>query len=234
MRKKRLPILDLVFISVFALLFWKPFVFNVSTSFSVAIPMEKNSFGIDVSHHQGKINWDTLLNNQSVRPTIDFVFLKATEGLDHRDKQYNYNSNELRKKDIPIGAYHFFLPLKSSRLQAKNFISTVRFEDIELPPVIDIEQHGSSKEALKDSVKVWLDLIEDNSGMRPLIYCSWSFYKKYFENDFSDYKFWVARYSNTVKLKEHPNILYWQFTDQADLPFHTSKIDLNVSSVKFD
>ncbi len=234
MRKKRLPILDLVFITIFVLLIWKPFVFNVSTSFSVAIPMNNNSFGIDVSHHQGEIDWDTLFSDQSVSPAIEFVFLKATEGLDHKDEKYSYNVNELKKLEIPIGAYHFFLPLKSSRLQAKNFISTVRFEDIELPPVLDVEQEGSSKQALKDSVKVWLDKIEEHSGMRPLIYCSWSFYKRYFESDFINYKFWIARYSSIVNFEDHPNILYWQFTDQADLPFHRSKIDLNVSSIKFN
>ncbi len=234
MRKKRLPILDLVFITIFALLYWKPFVFNVSSSFSVAIPMNNNSFGIDVSHHQGKINWDLLLSNQSVSPAIEFVFLKATEGLSYKDKKYNYNINALKKVEIPVGAYHFFHPLKSSRLQASNFISAVRFEDLELPPVLDVEQEGSSKHALKDSVQVWLDIIESQSGMRPIIYCSWSFFKKYFESDYINYKFWIARYSKTVNFENHPNILYWQFTDQADLPFHKSKIDLNVSSIKFN
>ena len=234
MRKKRLPLLDLVFIVLFALLYWKPFVFNVSTAFSVAIPLEKNSFGIDVSHHQGEIDWDTLLTSEEVSPSINFVFTKATEGLEHLDDQYKRNISALRKYDVPVGAYHFFLPSKNSTRQAEHFISTVESDDLSLPPVLDVEQHGTSANALKDSVKVFLDLIEYHSGKRPIIYCSWSFYKKYFDNDFSDYKFWVARYSDQINFKKDPKILYWQFTDKAELPFHNSKIDLNVSTVKFN
>lgn len=234
MRKRRIPIVDLVFVIIFTLLYWKPFLFNISTSFSVAIPMEKKSFGIDVSHHQGEINWDTLLSSKEISPTIDFVFVKATEGLEHIDKNYKLNTEALNKYNIPVGAYHFFIPSKNSTQQVKHFISAIKSDELSLPPVLDVEHHGKSTIALQDSVQVFLDLTEDLTGKRPIIYCSWNFYEKYFHQDFNDYKFWVARYSNSISFKDYPNILYWQFTDKADLPFHKSKIDLNVSSVRID
>jgi lysozyme len=234
MRKKRTYILDLFLLFVLGLLWWKPFVFNISSSFQVAIPLEKNSFGIDVSHHQGKVNWDTLINNKNITPSIDFVFIKATEGLNHVDNELKYNINSLKNKKIPFGTYHFFLPEKSSIKQSNHFVKYGQLDKTNLPPVLDVEVISNTHEALTDSVKTWLTSVEKHSGKRPIIYCSWSFYKEYFSTDFEMYKFWIARYSNSIHFNDHPNILYWQFTDIGKLPIHNTDIDLNVSPIEFN
>lgn len=234
MRKKRIPIIDLIFLIILGLLYWKPFVFNVSTVFDIAIPLDKQSFGIDVSHHQGTIDWDTLITNNQIVPKIDFVFVKSTEGINHVDSQLELNSKALQRLKVPFGAYHFFRSEKSSIAQSKHFLNQSPLKKTSLPPVLDVEVESTSAQALKDSVKVWLHQVELHSGKRPIIYCSWSYFKTFFQNDFSDYKFWIARYSSTVDFENYPEIIYWQFTDQAQLPYHQSTIDLNVSPVKFD
>lgn len=210
------------------------FVFNVSTVFDIAIPLDKQSFGIDVSHHQGTIKWDTLINNSEIVPDIDFVFIKSTEGIEHVDKQLQLNSEALQNLKVPFGVYHFFRPRKSSIAQSRHFLNQSPLQKTSLPPVLDVEVESTSAQALKDSVKVWLNQIELHSGKRPIIYCSWSYYKTYFRNEFSEYKFWIARYSSTVSFEDYPDIIYWQFTDQAQLPYHQTAIDLNVSPIKFD
>tara|TARA_B100000508_G_scaffold141093_1_gene146651 strand:+ start:175531 stop:176232 length:702 start_codon:yes stop_codon:yes gene_type:complete len=233
MIKRKRSIIDLVLVAIFALLYWKPFVFNVSEAFDISIPLKRNGFGIDVSHHQGEINWDTILHNNNIKPNIDFVFIKASEGLNYIDPQFELNASRLIENNVPTGAYHFFQPKKASVKQAVHFINTLNKHKLTLPPVLDVEVEGNSKDQLLDSVDVWLNHVETKTGRRPIIYCSWSFYKNYF-SDHSDYKFWIARYSSSIDFERDKKIIYWQFSEKAQLPFHNSKVDVNVSSIKFN
>ena len=59
--------------------------------------------GIDVSSHQGKINWKEVYSSK-----INFAFIKATEGETFVDKRFKYNFSNAKKNNIIVGAYHFF------------------------------------------------------------------------------------------------------------------------------
>src|SRR3990172_4519727 len=90
--------------------------------------------GIDVSNHQGVIDWP------KVRASgIAFAYIKATEGGDFRDKSFERNWQDSAKAGMPRGAYHFFTACKSGAEQAGNFIAAVPRESGSLPPVIDVE-----------------------------------------------------------------------------------------------
>ena len=59
--------------------------------------------GIDVSHHNGEINWKTM----SQDPCVQYVYIKATEGEKYVDAKYYRNVNEAQKYGILVGAYHY-------------------------------------------------------------------------------------------------------------------------------
>ncbi len=46
-------------------------------------------FGLDISHHQGEIDWDKLSEQN-----IDFIYIKATEGDDWVDNRFKINWNQ--------------------------------------------------------------------------------------------------------------------------------------------
>src|SRR5690348_13539944 len=94
--------------------------------------------GIDVSHHQGPIDWPRV-----ARSGISFAFLKATEGGTHVDENFRENFEEARAAGVAVGAYHFFTFCKSGAEQAANFIAAVPHEAKTLPPVVDIEFGGN-------------------------------------------------------------------------------------------
>lgn len=52
---------------------------------------DQESFGIDVSHHNEKINWEQV-------PDVDFVYIKATEGATYVDPMYQQNINGARAR----------------------------------------------------------------------------------------------------------------------------------------
>src|ERR687883_942901 len=58
--------------------------------------------GIDVSRHQGRIDWASV----SAAGT-QFAFIKATEGGDHMDERFLENWQGAKAAGIPRAAYHF-------------------------------------------------------------------------------------------------------------------------------
>lgn len=231
--KKSVITIHLILLIVFGLILWSSLQFKSSEDFNYAIPKNYLGFGIDVSHHQGKIDWDTLFV-QTLSPAINFVYVKATEGKDHIDREWEYNRTALLRKEIKHGAYHFFRPGTDPIEQVNHFLKHYKPQVADLAPVLDVEIEGISDQVLIQNVMIFLTELENRTGKRPIIYTSYHFYKTKFQNHFEKYKFWIAAYSEPFLLPKDERILYWQFTDQGDLPFHKGvKVDLNVSRVDF-
>lgn len=73
--------------------------------------------GVDVSHHQGSINWT------AVRSTgVAFAFIKATEGATHQDRLFAANWRDAMSAGLSRGAYHFFTFCTPGAPQASDFI----------------------------------------------------------------------------------------------------------------
>ncbi|RYZ15472.1 MAG: hypothetical protein EOO16_27345, partial [Chitinophagaceae bacterium] len=113
--------------------------------FGIDMPTQYSIHGIDVSRYQQQIAWSAVgaMDIDGIR--IGFAFIKATEGVSNVDPSFKRNWRESKKAAIVRGAYHFFLPSKSGRLQAEHFIRTVPLQSGDLPPVVDIENAGGVK-----------------------------------------------------------------------------------------
>lgn len=183
--------------------------------------------GIDVSRYQQEVNWDTVAAQQ-----IDFAFIKATEGQELVDICFDHNWQELKRVDIKRGAYHFFHPTLPPQIQANNFISTVSMDFGDLPPVLDFEvTNGVPKKEIIQHLQTWLDLVEKNYKIRPIIYTNQKLYFKYILNHFSDYPIWVARYNSASPVMLTQNgWKFWQYGNQGHVKGIEGFVDLNVFS----
>ncbi len=166
--------------------------------------------GIDVSHYQGRIDWEEVATDK----TISFVYIKATEGANLVDEFYLRNLYGAKRVGIPAGAYHFFSPSVSALVQLENFRSVVDPRQQDLIPVVDVEKRGkASLVQFQRSLKAFLDGVEHMFGVKPIIYTGVNFYAKYLEGKFTGYKFMVARYADEFPgLSEDVPIVLWQFT----------------------
>ena len=167
--------------------------------------------GIDISKHQGTINWEELKKNSKIK----FIYIKATEGSDFVDPRYHENIRSARKHGFKVGCYHFLSTRSAATTMFYNFIRTAKREDQDLLPIIDVERLSPwSAQQLRDSIKVFADLIEDYYGCKPLIYTSEKFFTSHLGRAFADYPLFIAKYSNN-----QPNIGYkwilWQFADNG-------------------
>ncbi|MCB0704817.1 MAG: glycoside hydrolase family 25 protein [Saprospiraceae bacterium] len=181
--------------------------------------------GIDVSHHQSRIAWDSIQAAQ-----IHFAFVKATEGGDWRDSLFCYNWEEMEHAKLIRGAYHFYRPARSPHLQAINFLEQVHLEVGDLPPVLDVEiTDGVSKEALIAGIKIWLLEMELHFNVKPIIYTNLKFYYQYLAGQFEDYPIWIARYrEREPKLAAGKDWDFWQYGNRGRLAGINGDVDFNV------
>ncbi len=206
---------------------WKPC--SGMKGYGVCLPCNYDVHGIDISHYQGDIEWQQLAYNKTARFPIHFVFMKATEGGDLGDPTFAHNFAEARRYGFIRGAYHYFIPQTDPVKQAEFFIRTAPLEAGDLPPVLDVETTGKKKPAeLKRLVKVWLDKVEAHYGVKPILYTSYKFKKRYLNDSiFNTYPYWIAHYYvDSVRYEGKWN--FWQHTDAGTVPGIPKQVDLNV------
>lgn len=201
--------------------------------FKQEVPVGFPSLGLDISHHQGKIDWELLFNKEQYDTLIHFVYCKSTEGSTHVDREWSNNRKYLNDLGLPNGAYHFFSPTEDPEAQAKHFLSHWKKRDIDLPPVLDVELEAKNDSTLIQHMNIWLHLVESRTGMRPIIYTPLNFYEKKFQQHFLDYRFWLAAYSRKPDCIADKRVIHWQFSDKGEIPGTKEKVDLSVSKVRF-
>jgi len=128
--------------------------------------------GIDVSSYQKDIDWSATAKDKNIK----FVYVKATEGATYVSRHYVRNIENARRHGVKVGSYHFLRTGSSIRAQFEKFKSVVKPEDQDLVPLVDVEVHQPwTDQQLRDSVKLFCDLIEDYYGCRPMIYTGANF-----------------------------------------------------------
>ncbi|QRR03829.1 glycoside hydrolase family 25 protein [Dyadobacter sandarakinus] len=201
------------------------------SEFGIKLPLRYAIHGIDVSHHNAKINWEKLKKARHGNVKIDFVYIKATEGATHLDRQFERNWREARRVGMKRGAYHFYNPRVMSDRQVQNFIGQVRIEPGDLPPVLDLETNANKPDdIIIKGVRNWLMQIEQHYGMRPIIYVNEHYYKKYIAGNFDDYPLWLAGYSRTHlnDLAADAQVLFWQHSEKGWADGIRGFVDYNV------
>ncbi len=199
--------------------------------FGIEIPPNYQLHGIDVSRYQKIINWSDVKNMQVKNIKIGFAFIKATEGVDKVDEQFQRNWLHATKENIPKGAYHYFIAGKSGKAQANNFIEIVKLKKGDLPPVLDIEEtYGTSKIDMQKNIKDWLEKIEDEYRVKPIIYSNIHFYNTYLKDAFDDYPFWIAHYLQPGKPRLDRNWAFWQHSESGHVNGIKTLVDFNVFS----
>ena len=182
--------------------------------------------GIDVSHHQGNINWQEVKEQDIVK----FVYVKATEGATFRDNRYSQNVEDLIKNELPVGAYHYFKPKSPVKKQFQNYMSTISSYKHHLVPMIDVEEcNGMKSKKLVDSLKLFIKLIEAEYNVKPMIYTGNVFYNTHLKHDFENYKVCIGRYSKRKPLLEDKNTwAIWQYSEKGSIKGIPGNVDLNI------
>lgn len=181
--------------------------------------------GIDVSHHQGEIEWAKVAADD-----VTFAYIKATEGGDFRDKAFARNWSEARKAGIATGAYHFYTFCRPAADQAENIIATVPKEADALPLVIDLEFGGNCAAApeaphLKAEITLLLERVEAHFGQTAILYVTKEFQIAYGAT-LPDRRLWFR--SIVLPPRKGQRWAIWQFHNRGSVDGISTPVDLNV------
>lgn len=187
--------------------------------------------GIDVSHYQGRIDWEQLRHAFIKGTPVRFAIIKATEGSTYVDENFQQNFYDARENGFMRGAYHFWSNTASARDQANFFLEHVSLEAGDLPPILDVERQppqGMSVSEFQRNVLEWLDIMEKWFGVKPIVYSNVKF-KTLYLNDpsFDAYPFWIAHYY-VSRMEYKGEWKFWQHTDAGRLPGIKGYVDLNI------
>lgn len=183
------------------------------------------SYGVDVSRHQGEINWMDVANDN-----IDFAYIKASEGGDFVDVFFGQNWREARTAGLDVGAYHFFTLCRSGQEQAENFLTAVPIEDATLPAALDLETGGNCSQRpdqawVEREVGIFIELVEEATGEEVLLYIGEHIDALYGVTDTFAQATWQR------KLFRRPGDerwTFWQFSYLAKVSGIDGGVDLNV------
>lgn len=205
-------------------------------------------YGMDVSHHQGDIDWSNLAiycnakgvaytgkikgkSKKYVQPVF-FVYVKATEGATYIDPTYAVRVMEAAHHGVTKGAYHFMRLGSDVKDQIKNFISTATWTRGDMPPALDIEDEKEMRQFgtqhTLDWVYTWLEGVEKHMRVRPIIYTTEKIRDNYLKKDprFGNYQCWIARYRDEGPESKVWRI--WQFTEKGKVSGYHGSIDGNI------
>ncbi|MCR5666430.1 MAG: glycosyl hydrolase family 25 [Eubacterium sp.] len=194
---------------------------------------EKSTIGVDISSYQADVDMEKLKEQG-----IEFIYIKATEGSSHQDSRFSENWANAKEANLVAGAYHFFSYDSPGKTQAENFIETVG-TDIKgrLLPAVDVELYADKeenhpdKEAVVTELSDFLNILEKTYGVKPIIYTHSSIYEEYFDEDFTEYRVWMASLYTPLFLNYNGDWDIWQYLNKGELEGYSGGekyIDLDV------
>jgi lysozyme len=181
--------------------------------------------GVDVSRHQGIVDWRALATTD-----VRFAYIKATEGADHVDERFAANWAGAQQAGLYRGAYHFFTLCRPGAAQAANFIRTVPRAPGALPPAVDLEHMGPCREGpqvtdINAEIRAMLDALEAHYGVRPILYVTREFHDAHLA-DYAGERFWVRSLFTRPSFRERDWII-WQHHNRARRAGVAGPVDLN-------
>ncbi len=226
-------LLSAFFLAVAYYIYFRPYLYRFrpcygQRHYEICLPLGYSVYGIDVSRHQGTIDWKRLKREMPKEAPVSFVFIKATEGSDFTDANFKTNFEEAGKQGFIRGAYHYFGTQSTGMAQAEMYIKTVKLNKGDLPPVIDVEERPKDKTRFLQELKIFISKIEEHYGVRPIIYSYKKFKERYLsESFFNKYPLWIAHYY-VSELDEEIEWLMWQCSDMGSVPGIETNVDINI------
>ncbi len=163
--------------------------------------------GVDVSYHQGPIDWP-LVAAAGKR----FAFVRASAGTLTADTAYWANSSGARAAGLHLGSYHFANPdrtFNDAGNEAAWFLRNAAIASGDLLPVLDLETaNGLDPLSLTTWAHTWLSQVTAATGVRPIIYTNPKFWATHMAN--TD---WFARNGYSVLW-----IAHWTAASQPAVP----------------
>lgn len=195
--------------------------------------------GIDVSYHNGVIDW------KKVRKAgISFAMIRIGYGTTKGgivDSQLDYNYKNAKKNGVKVGLYFYSYAdnVKEAKNEAKfTYKMLQKYGDLDYPVAFDFENTYRNKKKYKKSntkiITTYCDYLE-KKGYDTSVYSFMDFLRKSVNyKKVSKYGIWLARWTfNTKNFYDGniSNVQMWQYSDRGKINGISSTVDLNMNIV---
>lgn len=226
---------------------------DVKTVSSSTFDRTQFSYGIDISYHQGKIDWAKVKASG-----VDFAIIRVGNrgyetGKLCKDSRFDENVRGALANGIKVGVYFFSQATTETEAleEASLTLDWIKGYDITLPVVIDWETDvgyrtysGLSKARLTNILTVFCDTVS-RYGYEPMVYmCKDDFVNRINTKTIaSNYKTWVAWYFKEYRNSDYSKNLFrygdllpdmsfdyniWQYSDRGQVDGIREAVDMNV------
>jgi lysozyme len=216
--KRKFVIISIISTLVIAFSVGGVFAFNFGKKAQSAPKLEvpKDSVGIDVARYQGDIDWQTVSKEK-----ILFVYIKAIEGKTYTDPKFHQNIKGAQKAGLKVGAYHFFRMTSGAREQFNHFYSQVSKYKLDLIPMIDVEvppKEVKSIPLVQDSLDVFIKLVTQKYGKKPMIYGTQRSYNTYCAPKYNNLHLYIGRYNTKgPEINGKGSYTIWQYSEHGKI-----------------
>lgn len=187
--------------------------------------------GIDVSEHQGEVDFDAVKNDG-----VDFVIIRAGYGIGHIDKRFYENYTNAKAAGLDVGAYWYSYATDDDfcRQEAQSFIDTVKGCKFEFPLYFDIEEQKQivqGQEFCSSLIQTFCDYLEKNgyfSGFYSYLGMINSVVNDCIK---SRYTCWVAQWSSNCSYVGDYGL--WQYSATGNVDGIQTDVDCNYCYTNF-
>ncbi len=187
--------------------------------------------GIDVSHWSGSIAW-----REVSRDGQDFVYIKATEGINREDPVCARYIAGARKAGLHVGVYHYLHTRLPGDIQARWCLERAEAAGYrpasDMLVALDLEDplakaRGAS--AIRDTVHSFITTVHERTGRGCMLYGSRSWLNSWIGTGFGEYPLWLAHYSaEPGPLPDGwSNWTLWQYSDHGAVDGVMGPCDVN-------
>lgn len=185
--------------------------------------------GIDVSKHNGSINWNSVKDSGKV----DFVVMRAGYGklISQKDPKFEEYYASCKKLSIPCGVYWYSYAktVAEAQTEARVFLDAIRGKQFEFPVYLDFEEESQfrlGKNMCSAMTEAFLKIVQD-AGYFVGIYSSKSGLENYIDADIRrKYSVWVA-HVNVAKTSYSMPFDVWQYSWKGRIDGISGDVDCN-------
>ena len=209
--------------------------YNFGTDGAIATTVNGSKFGIDVSRHNGEINWNAVKASG-----VDYVIIRcgyrgSATGALIQDQSFTKNIQGATAAGLKVGIYVFSQAVNEVEAvkEASLAVACAKGYNLTYPIFIDTESSGGRADKIDKAtrtavVNAFCQTVA-NSGYKAGIYAS----KTWFEDRLNmsaipgGYRIWLAQYAAAPTYKGKYDM--WQYSSKGKISGIKGNVDLNLS-----
>lgn len=196
--------------------------------FGISKSKEPLMKGIDVSVHNGSIDWQKVKN-----AGIQFAILRAGYGreLSQKDTKFEENYKNAKAAGVPVGAYWYSYAMSEdeARLEADVFLSVISGKQFEMPVYFDLEekkQFDLGKKKVSAIMRAFLENVEKAGYFVGLYGSASSLTTHTADNIKSRYTIWLAHWTDQTNYSGAYGI--WQYSSEGKVNGISGNVDMDI------